>query len=696
MVYFPFLNWDDFEFIRDNPVLHSTTFLNITRIFTPGGIPGEKLYIPLTYVSYFLENIVFGLTSSIVHLDNLILHLANTLLVLLFFSSIGSRRPATLSATFFALHPLNVEAVVWAMGRKDLLSTFWGLIAILSYCQMTAYGRKRWYGVSIISFILSLLAKPTLLILPGLLFIIDKYFDVQITRRQWYLKIPYLVLSIAAFAMSLIMPNEQPGGIPSLAFRLIHLPGIMTSWALKILLILPPNPFYCWPTSYAWKMIAISCSMVILTSMLIIYLGFTKKFRGLIFGLQFFIISALPALSLVITPREFMTADRYGYFPLIGIFYGISTIFAEISNRSRGLFRGLVSCCLAAAIIMTYFQIDVWKESVLLWEKAKENCPDNVLIYNNLGMAYVDSGQPAKAISVFQNGLNISPDYIPIMNNLGRLYFDQNDLNAAKKILESAVSKAPNSALAHKNLGDVYSQLGHMAQAITCFNKCIIMKPDNLPAYVSLGNCLLKNNQLDEAKAIYKSGLEHDSKNPYIHLSLGIIYEKQGHHRKAVEAYKQAILYSPDLIDAHYNLANIYSSQKKIHLAEKEYLLALNNDPHHLEALINLGNLYFGVGRMDYAKGYYQKAIRLEKNNNPIPHYNLGLIYVYKKQFKKAAGSFNNSLNIAPDFGPAHYEISKIYYISKDILRAKEHLKRATLLGIPVDKKFAEKLNNPK
>ena len=695
VILFPFVNWDDFEFIRDNPTLRSATFFNITQIVTPGKIPGEMLYIPLTYLSYLAESAVWGLRPSVVHVNNLLLHIANTFLVFLLFNFLGGKRIAlALGSLAFAIHPLMVEAVVWSMGRKDLLSTFFALIAILLYCQTKNDGRKRWYWASLISFSLGLLAKPTLIILPGLLLLIDNYLGVHVSPRQLVLKIPYVLLGLIVFMISLGMPAEHPIDVPSLTFRLLQLPSVISGWGLRIALIQTPNPFYCWPSNYQWQMITFSTVCITLTSGITIYIAALKKLRSLAFGVTFFVISAIPAMSLLITPREFLTADRYGYFPLIGLFYGIVTGLQKLLGRSPRLYSGLVSCWLAAAFLVTYRQIDVWKTSANLWERAKEKCADNVLIYNNLGMAYIDSGNVDQAIDVFKNGLDLAPNYVPLYNNLGRLFFDQGNPEAAQKNLESAVSIAPNNALANKNLGDVYLQLGQTGQAIACFQKSINAKPDNIPAYVSLGNCLLQNNRLGEAETIYKNGLKYDSINPDIHLNLGIIYENQGLHDKAAAAYKQAISSNPALTAAHYNLANIYSIQQRFQLAKTEYLQVIRYAPNHVEAAINLGNLYFRTGKLDHAERCYQTATRIGNNDNPFPHFNLGLIYIRKQALTKALVAFKSALNIQPDFGQAHYEISKAYFLLKDVANAKNHLENASRLGVTINEKFVEELNS--
>ena len=148
---FPYTNWDDFEFIRDNPLLLSADIDSIEGIITPGGVRHEMLYIPLTYLSYFAENSIGGLKPSVVHGTNIVLHVANTLLVLIFISSLSNNWGVAFIGTLaFAVHPLMVEPVAWCMGRKDLLSTFFGLGALITYSRFLTQNNRLFYWISVI------------------------------------------------------------------------------------------------------------------------------------------------------------------------------------------------------------------------------------------------------------------------------------------------------------------------------------------------------------------------------------------------------------------------------------------------------------------------------------------------------------------------------------------------------------------
>ena len=690
---FPYTNWDDFEFIRDNPLLQSTGIDSIERLITPGGVRHEMLYIPLTYLSYFVENIIWGLRPSVVHGTNVILHLTNTLLMLVFISSLSKNwGVAFIGSLAFAVHPLMVEPVAWCMGRKDLLSTSFGLGALITYYRFLTQNNRLFYWISVSLFIAGVLAKPTLIILPGLLLLIDRYAQLKSKHNTWLTKLPYMVLSLVAFSVSLFMPSDQAREAPTLMLRLLSLPEIVTDWGLRILLLQEASPFYCWPTHFDNQSFFLSFIVIMVITGLIAYGACQKRFKGLIFGFSFLMIASLPALSLILTPREFMTADRYGYFPLIGLFFGIASTMTELPNRLRTLCLALVSCWLIGATWVSSKQIEVWQDSVALWKRANQHCQNRALVYNNLGMAYLDAGQKDKAISVFRRGLEVNADYIPICNNLGILYNEQDRPEEAKEILRRAISLASNSAKSFRNLGHAHRKLNEFLPAIACYKKSIIFQPNHISSYLSLGNYLVEKDHLIQAELVYKKALKIDANNPDIYFGLGVAYEKQRLNENAIEAYQRAIVTNPNLVDAHYNLANIFSSQNRVQLAQREYLNVLKLAPQRLEATINLGNLYFSTGKMEKAENYYHRAINLGDDINPFPHYNLGLIYSRKNEFKQAVTQFKKALGAQPNFADAHYEIAKVYFRMDDTMAAGEHLKQAISLGVKADPKFVEDL----
>src|SRR5205085_2939736 len=95
----------------------------------------------------------------------------------------GAHWRSFLVAALFAVHPMHVESVAWAAERKDVLSVFFGLLAVWAYVCYTAAPRWPRYLGLLAAFALSLLSKPMLITLPFVLLLLD-YWPLQRIKSQ--------------------------------------------------------------------------------------------------------------------------------------------------------------------------------------------------------------------------------------------------------------------------------------------------------------------------------------------------------------------------------------------------------------------------------------------------------------------------------------------------------------------------------
>src|SRR5262249_26368263 len=129
---------------------------------------------PLTWWSYMLDTQIQGATSSAFHVTNLVLHIANTLLLfLVLYRMTSALGRSTFVAALFAVHPLHIESVAWVTERKDVLSTLFWLLAILAYLSYVRQPRTARYMVVFALFALGLMAKPMLVTLPFAMLLLD-------------------------------------------------------------------------------------------------------------------------------------------------------------------------------------------------------------------------------------------------------------------------------------------------------------------------------------------------------------------------------------------------------------------------------------------------------------------------------------------------------------------------------------------
>src|SRR5437763_12675894 len=154
-----FITLDDGWYIKNNPMVNrGVTLAGLAWAFTTFY---EANWHPLTWIAHMIDSQLFGLNAGGHLLVNALIHVANTLLVFAFLSrTTHARWPSALVAALFALHPLHVESVAWAAERKDTLSTFFGVLSLISYTRSAKAASIRRYAWVAIMLALGLLAKP--------------------------------------------------------------------------------------------------------------------------------------------------------------------------------------------------------------------------------------------------------------------------------------------------------------------------------------------------------------------------------------------------------------------------------------------------------------------------------------------------------------------------------------------------------
>ncbi len=165
------LTWDDAHYLLDNPTVRDFNLQNLLHIFLT---PINNLYTPLTVSSFALEHQLFGFNPLVFHLDNLLLHICTTGLIIALARHIGLTSRASLFAgLLFAIHPMHVESVAWVTERKDCLYAFFYLLALGQYVKYVTLGARRDFYFSVGWGLLSLLSKPMAISLPLICWAMD-------------------------------------------------------------------------------------------------------------------------------------------------------------------------------------------------------------------------------------------------------------------------------------------------------------------------------------------------------------------------------------------------------------------------------------------------------------------------------------------------------------------------------------------
>ena len=169
---FEFLNYDDNEYLTDNPrVATGLSVDNIRWAFTNFH---SSNWHPITWISHMADCQLFGLNPGAHHMVNLVIHILNTLLLFAVFNLMtGDFWKSAFIAALFALNPLHVESVAWIAERKDLLSAFFWMLTMWAYAKYAAQPGLRRYSLVMLFFIFGLMSKPMAVTLPCVLLLMD-------------------------------------------------------------------------------------------------------------------------------------------------------------------------------------------------------------------------------------------------------------------------------------------------------------------------------------------------------------------------------------------------------------------------------------------------------------------------------------------------------------------------------------------
>jgi protein O-mannosyl-transferase len=209
-----FVSLDDSLLITKNPAVMEISGRSLKYIVTHYD---PELYIPLTFFSYQIDDLLWGQNPVGFHLTNVLLHAVSAaLLTLLTWKLSRSRFIALTVGLLFALHPLNVETVLWASARKDALSSCLALASALCFVQFRQQEERRWHAWSVVLFLLALLAKVSVVTLPAAFALFDLLSDRRLfTRERIKEYLPYAVLAIvfvliALYGKSSVLESTTP------------------------------------------------------------------------------------------------------------------------------------------------------------------------------------------------------------------------------------------------------------------------------------------------------------------------------------------------------------------------------------------------------------------------------------------------------------------------------------------------------
>lgn len=527
---FDFIHYDDTTYIKENP--HVQAGLTPDSIIWAFTTSYASNWHPVTWLSHMLDCQLYDLSPAGHHFTNLLLHIANTvLLFLIFYNMTNNLWPSAFVAAAFALHPLHVESVAWVSERKDVLSTFFGLLTIIAYLRFVRTRKIVSYLLMMVLFALCLMSKPMLVTLPFVLLLLDYWplqrFEMTKIYKLVREKIPLFVLSSLSCVMTLTIEQTGAGASfesISLKARIINAPLSYVTYIEKMFWPAKLAALYPHPADN----ISISYAMVAALILLIITVFVIKSARSrkyLLAGWLWFLGTLIPVIGIVQVGSQAM-ADRYTYIPLTGLFiiiaWGTKDLLAKYHLKKIILPLSAV-LIFTAMLITTNIQLKYWQNSLSLFTHAIEVTKDNYIMHNNLGSIFLIRGKLPQAIDHYKKALQIRPNIAKTHDNLARALKSQGKLNEAIDHYRQVILITPDSAKAHCNLADALKAKASLDEAIDHYRQAINIAPNYIKAHYNLASALVSQNKTSEAVVHYRAALKIKPDSPVALNSLAWI-----------------------------------------------------------------------------------------------------------------------------------------------------------------------------
>jgi len=661
---------------------------------------------PLTMLSHMLDCQLFGLKPWGHHLTSVLLHAVNTVLVFLLLRRLtGALWRSLLVAAVFGLHPLHVESVAMVAERKDVLSTCFGLLALIFYAR---YAQKQSrvesressagssglaldtrpstldYGLALFFFALGLMSKPMLVTWPFVMLLLDYWPLGRMLRDEGrgtsaavvpalgsrlstfdsallFEKLPFFGLAAVTSIVTFVVQNH--GGAMNMVQNLplgARSGNALISYCRYLgklfwpadLAVFYPHPGY-WPL----EQVLLAGGLILGISVLLIVKR--RRYPFLLMGWLWFCGTLVPVIGLVQVGEQAM-ADRYAYIPSLGVLILAIWGAYELTRRWRYHVMALSVAGSAAIVLclgLTRQQLGYWKDSEALYRHALEVTENNHLAHNNLGNAFLKKNQIDEGISQFQEAIRLKPDNANAHYNLGVALNKKGQTDEAIRQYQEAIRLAPDYAATHNNLGSALVEKGQINEAINQYQEAIRLAPDYADAYNNLGTALGMKGQIDEAISQIREAIRLKPDYAEAHYSLGTALGRKGQTDEAISQYREAIRLKPDYAEAHNNLGNALGRKGQTDEAISQYREAIRLKPDYTYAHNNLGTALLNKDQIDEAISQFQEAIRLKPDYAAL-HNNLGNALGMKGQTDEAIGQFQEAIRLKPDYAEAHNNLA--------------------------------------
>lgn len=554
---FDFINLDDIAYIFDSGMAAFGFSLEGAKIavhqFT------QEYWSPLSRLSYLVDLGLFGPEPFGFHLINNFLFALNGFLLFLFLHRVTKNHALSLAvAAVYLFHPLRVESVAWVAQRKELLAgaMFYG--TLLCYLNYVEKKDQTWFSASVAFLIVGLLSKPTLVVTPVLLLLLDywplgrlpDFLERERFKELLKEKLPFFLVA----AISVIATYASQADSVKVLYQYPVLNTLFN--AFKILVA-----HYPLETLYPYDLVLVGTTEFKIAGFaeglgyvavfaLLFWLAASKrkKYPSLLFAFLWYVTCLMPFTGFF--PSGFqLVSNRFTFLAHIGLFLGLGFFLNGLVGSTGKAKKALAVFSAALALILaglTYRQLFFWENTVTLFEHVRKVTDGHSYAHFMLGMDHFKKKDFPAAQAEFQLALDKEPGWPAYNYFMARTYVNMGDFDKAARFYYHAAIMAPWNMEWRIEYGMALIQIGDFKSAANIFLEILNHEPDNLVAINNAALAHKEMGQLELAETEFRRGLDLNPFNPMLNYNFGILLAETGRREEALYRLRETLKSEPD------------------------------------------------------------------------------------------------------------------------------------------------------
>ncbi|MBN2383133.1 tetratricopeptide repeat protein [bacterium] len=542
-----FVQLDDDLYVYENPDIQLKTSSSLWHLLTSYYVGN---FHPLTMLSYAVNYALSGLEPHAYHLTNLLLHLLNTFLVLIFLHELGlGPASAFLVALLFGINPVHVESVAWISERKDVLYAFFYILAMVFYLKSLHTGRKRLFQVlTFLAGLASMLSKSMAVTLPLVFLLLDYRNGRPFSVKAVLEKLHYFLLSGLFGVMALLSQSESEALSTyaiSLFDRLVLLSHALMFYLVKLMLPFNLSVYHFYPEKTgSWLPLVCYGSLGALILLVWILYRTRRSHPELIWGGLFFLVSISLTLQFIPFGLAFV-AERYTYIPSIGLFYGlIAWTDSVIRRTNRPRLRTLAILVFSVYLVFlgyaTHERNKVWKDSQTLFSDIIAKYPDQAYGYLLRSNVWLKQKDYRATLADSEQALARDPKLVKAYINRGISRGHFKDFEGALADFEQALHLDPEEVEVFNNRGIVKALMHDYQGALSDFNRSIELDARNVQAYALRANTRFYLRDFAIARTDFDRAIELTPLDASLYEKRGVVQLELGETEQACQDWQHA------------------------------------------------------------------------------------------------------------------------------------------------------------